>query len=825
MAAGVLAALAGCDLSLDGIYLSSCDGGSFPGANCPAAGGSSTHGSSSGSKSTTVGSSGTSGGSSSGSGATTTGSTSSGNSTSSSSSSGSSGTSGGSSSGGSSGTTLGGSSSGATSTIGSSSSGGSSSGGGSSGAAGPWAPSWLSVLAGGQAVDAGVDGTGALALVDGVSDVAADGAGHLYFTDSSNDTIRTLSLTTGLVTTLAGKPGVSGSADGTGTAARFDSPNWLTYDGAGHLYVSDYGNRTIRMVTTSTGTVKTVAGSGGSNCGIGTGTSAVFYQLGGLAYDGNGHLYVSDTGCFSILEFDTSSWSETLVSGSMDPNYPCQEADGPTSTALFSEVNSIAYDGNGHLYLADTGFSCSDAGNTIREIDLATKTVSTLAGTPGLAGSADGVGAAASFNGPTGIVYDGNGNLYISDSANDTLRELDIATQAVTTVAGSVGVTGSLDGIGLAALFDTPGGLSMDNFGHLFIADANNADIREYIPATGVVTTAGGSPDTSGSADSDQGTARFATAYGSAYDGAGTLYVSDNGDNTIRAVDITTGATTTIAGTSGQTGATDGIGAAARFNGPGCLTYDSSAGVLYVVDQQDSQVIRSINLSTFQVTTVVGTPGGGGCGSGGTGPTVEFNALGEIWADGNGHLYAADTFCFRIVELNTTTWAATTLAGSTSACAYADGPASQAAFSYAGSLTGDGLGNLYIIDSGSSFCSGSGDTVRKLDLSTMLVSTIAGTPGVLGSADGIGAAASFHYPGIVTYDGVGNLFIVDGDYTIRRLALANDAVTTVLGVAGQAGLVVGPVPDGFLQPTTLQFGPGPALFITDRLADDVLVAR
>ena len=666
--------------------------------------------------------------------------------------------------------------------------------------AGPWAPSWLSLLAGQltPGPDAGVNGSGDLALFNGVSDVVADGAGHLYVADPGNDVIRAVDLTTGLVTILAGQAGVSGSHDGaTGATSTLKAPAWLAYDGAGFLYVTSADN-TIRKITIANGAVTTVVGTpGNSNCGPGTGSGATFYLIGGLTYDGQGHLYVADTGCQTILNFDTTSWAGTVVAGSDNPNVICQEVDGSFATAQFSNPSTVAYDGNGHLFVTDTGASfCTGSltgGSTIRELDLATKMVNTLAGTPGQIGSSDGVGGAASFSGPTGIAYDGNGNLYIADSLNDTIREIDIASQTVTTVAGSVGVTGSTDGVGLAALFDTPGGLSVDQSGLLYIADANTADIREYTPATGVVTTVAGSPETSGSANSNQGTTRFVQPSGIVYDGVSTLYVSDTGNHTIRQVDINTGMTTAFVGSPGQAGYTDGTGAAALFTGGGSLTL-GPPGYLYATNGNDNETIRMIDIATAKVTTVAGTPNVGGCGTG-TGAAAQFSALGALWYDGSGHLYGADSFCFRIVELDTSTWTETKIAGSTTSCAYADGPALQAAFSYAGALASDGLGNLYIVDSGASFCTGTGETVRKLDLSTMVVSTIAGQAGVLGSQNGIGAAATFNYPNGVGYDGVGALFIADGNSIVRRLEASRRARSAPWWACpGRRGSCSGPSP-------------------------------
>ncbi|MHB8417484.1 MAG: NHL repeat-containing protein [Myxococcales bacterium] len=828
-------AAAGCDLSGNGLYLSSCDAGTLAGAQCPAAGTatSAAGGSSSGGSSgASTGGSGASTGSAESSGSSsggTLGSTSSG----ASSGSGTSGSKAGTSSSGS-GSSSSGSSAGSSTSGGSSGSTGGSSSGGTTGGTPTWSPSWLSLLAGAPGSPGSNAGTGDVALFKSASDVAADGAGHLFVGDTGNDTIRELDLTTGLVTTVAGQPGVAGFADGIGSAATFNGPSWLAYDGQGHLYIVDGGNETIRRLTLATGQVTTVAGTVGlGGCVLGTGTGAQFNGLGRMVHDGNHTLYVAVEFCQYFVAIDTNSWVVTKVAG----NGTCGYVDGPAAQAEFGYAGAVAgvFDdpdgGPGTLYTADQG-PCG--GQTIRKIDLSTQTVSTISGASGQQGSTDGVGPAARFEHAGTVVYDHDGGLYVGDQ--DALRRIDLATLDVTTVAGAALTPGSNDGDGTSARFDNLSGLSMGLTGPLFLVDQSGGEIREYVPAGGAVTTVAGAPGASGSADSDVGTARLTTPYGTAFDGKQTLFVGDIGDHTVKQIDIATGATTLLAGSPGQAGSVDGTGSGALFAEPGHLLYDPDLyqgdGGLLVVDGPDSETLRTVDVASGAVVTVAGTVSQGGCPSGtalGVGPAAQFNALGQVAYDGKGHLYAADTFCFSVAEIDTATWTATKIAGAGQSCAYADGPASQAEFSYAGNLTGafsgTGPGVLYLVDSGASFCSGSGGTVRKLDLSTLTVSTRAGTPGVLGSADGVGAAASFHHPGAVAYDGVGSLFISDGDSTVRKLDLATNLVTTVLGVAGRSGVVLGPAPGGLEGPVDLLVAPGPTLIVPDQDANVVFLAR
>jgi DNA-binding beta-propeller fold protein YncE len=146
----------------------------------------------------------------------------------------------------------------------------------------------------------------------------------------------------------------------------------------------------------------------------------------------------------------------------------------------------------GNLYVADT------LNHTIRKIALPGGVVTTVAGMAGATGSADGVGSAARFNTPLGLAYDGAGKLYVADSANLTIRALDVATSAVTTIAGAVGQAGSLDATGAAARFRGLVGLAYDGAGTLYVADPGNHTLRKLEVATGAVTTYAGTPGRAG---------------------------------------------------------------------------------------------------------------------------------------------------------------------------------------------------------------------------------------------------------------------------------------------------------------------------------------
>src|SRR5262249_21278326 len=153
--------------------------------------------------------------------------------------------------------------------------------------------------------------------------------------------------------------------------------------------------------------------------------------------------------------------------------------------------------------------------------------------------------AAARFNGPVGIAADGAGNLYVADGINDTVRKIVIATGAVTTLAGAPGQAGSADGAGAAARFDAPAGIATDGAANLYVAAAPNAPVRKIAVATASVTTLAGAPVRAGSTDVTFATAPFNYPYAVTTDGSGNLYVADTQNGAVRKVVIATGAVTT----------------------------------------------------------------------------------------------------------------------------------------------------------------------------------------------------------------------------------------------------------------------------------------
>jgi hypothetical protein len=316
----------------------------------------------------------------------------------------------------------------------------------------------------------------------------------------------------------------------------------------------------------------------------------------------------------------------TIAGGNGTTPPTAGSTDGAGTKALFFAPEGITTDG-ANLYVADT------YNHTIRQIVVATGEVTTIAGTAGVAGSADGAGPSARFFYPYGIATDGT-NLYVSDSSNHTIRQIIISTGAVTTIAGSAGDAGYANATGTAARFNYPRGVAI-NGGNLYVADSYNNTIRQVVVATGVVTTLAGNTG-GGSSDGVGTTAQFLYPFGLATTGAN-IYVADTLNNTIRQIVILSGSVTTVAGTAGSAGSADGAGTAAQFNHPRGLA--TNGGNLYVVDSGNNN-IRQIVIAGGAVTTMAGSGGGGSAD--GTGTGAQFFSPNGITAGGT-NLYVADT--------------------------------------------------------------------------------------------------------------------------------------------------------------------------------------
>jgi streptogramin lyase len=336
----------------------------------------------------------------------------------------------------------------------------------------------------------------------------------------------------------------------------------------------------VLLLSACGGKVETDSGTG--DLGVqGVDPSAQFASPFSTAADGANTVYVSDTEMQTIGAIDLTTGKVTELAGA---NGAVGTDDGIGESARFNLPKGLVVVGP-HLFVADS------ANFTIRQIVRATGEVTTVAGSPGLGGTDDGVGSAARFWSPKALAADGDDVLYVADAFNNSIRRLTLSTGEVTTVVGP------------AAGLSTPQGLAV-NDQYVFVADTDHHVIRQIEKLTGTVSLVAGQDGTSGAADGDGAAATFFQPHGLALLGT-QLYVCDSGNNTIRRIDLSSAAfqVSTVAGQAGVSGSADGIRSQARLNMP--LGVSTNGTSLFVADTFNS-VVKQITLATGNVTTLDG---------------------------------------------------------------------------------------------------------------------------------------------------------------------------------------------------------------------------
>ncbi len=604
--------------------------------------------------------------------------------------------------------------------------------------------------------------------------IGIDDAGNIYVTDRFNNAVRKIT-PNGVVSTLATLP----------TYALAYTTNAIAVDGAGDVFICGYANNPIEtpnIYKINASGINVMAPYG---CDEGT-----------LTVDKAGDVYIRYA--TSIFEFTLTGTSSTVAipSGS--------------DQAITSMLN-MTVDNAGNIY--------GDGEGLIQKLT-PSGVLTTLAGSGISSVSKDGTGTAATFANPGAIAVDGNGTLYVIDG--QTIRKITPAG-VVTTLAGTAGMRGSADGTGAAASFLELAGITVDNQENVYLVDVGNNNIRKITPA-GVVTTVTGSAIVSGSSDGLGAAANFNSPEGITTDSAGNVYVADSGNFTIRKI-TPAGQTSTFAGSPGFSGNINGTGAAARFGGainlygtnfsfgPQGLAIDS-IGNLYVADPVNLN-IREIS-SSGVVSTFAGPGAPGSLGAAVfywfpftcppspdvrcTPNTTYGPALGAygVAINSMGNFYVADTYAGTMSTI-TPAGAVTTLGGAinpnanTHAATFTQPPQS---------IVTDSASNAYVAG---------GTEILKVTPAGV-VSTFAGGSST-GSTDGVGTAASFKSLTGIAIDASGNLYVADsGNCTIRKITPAA-VVSTVVGVAGQCGFVPGALPALLSSPNNLTLN-GRTLYIT-----------
>jgi sugar lactone lactonase YvrE len=416
-----------------------------------------------------------------------------------------------------------------------------------------------------------------------------------------------VALTPGVISTVAGQGTYGYVGDGgTATSAQLGAPNRLAVSSSGDFYIADHSNNVVRKVTASTGLITTIAGTGTAGY-TGDGGPAASAQLNlpeGVAVDGAGNVYIADSGNNVIRKITASTGVSTTVAG----NGACGYA-GDGGLATNGQLCGPAYvsvDSVGNFYVADT------INNVIRKVAVSTGLISTVAGNGTAGDSGDGgLAPSAELRVPVGLAFDSAGNFYIAESGGNIIRKVTVATGVITTVAGNgtAGYSGD-DGPATSAELNGPVGIASDAAGNLYIADASNATVREVNAGTGMIATVAGNGITGYLGDGGAATsAELGHPTDIALDGLGHLYIVDAGDNVVRTVSVgqsqSTAANTAYGATATQTVTVSNIGnISLNIPAPGSGSNPSQSGA-FSVDASSScpQLTSSSSAQTLAAGT------------------------------------------------------------------------------------------------------------------------------------------------------------------------------------------------------------------------------
>lgn len=595
--------------------------------------------------------------------------------------------------------------------------------------------------------------------------VTVDGDGNLLIADARNHRIRRIDTGTGFITSVAGN-GIAGFAGENVPAltASLDTPSAIAVDTAGNIFIADTNNHRIRRVDTK-GIITTIAGNGiagfggddalAANSTLNTPTAIITDDLGNILF--------TDSVNHRVRLIDTKG-TITTIAGNGVKGF---RGDGGLATAAsLANPKGLSLDPQGNLFISDTDNS------RIRQVNAA-RMINTIAGNGGIGFSGDGAPAlVANFNNPQAITADGLGSLLIVDSANHRVRRVDLKTGIITTIAGNGLAAFSGDnGIAISASLNFPSSVAIDGNGKIFITDSQNNKIRQ-VDTSSIITTIAGTSFPIG--DGSQAVlAGLSSPAIMAVAPNGNIFIVDTGNNRIRRVDssgnITTIAGNGVAGFSGD----NGLAINASLNAPSGIAVDNSNNI-FISDTGNNRV-RVIDPSG-NINTIAGNGTPNFNGDNILAVNASLNAPSALAVDALGNLYIADTLNNRVRVIATNTKMITTIAGNgVSAFSGDNGQANLAGVPAPTGITLDKSNQLFVIDSTS--------RVRQVNLLSKVITTIAGNGSKGFSGDGgLATNASLNDPRTVVMTQDGNILIADrGNNRIRIIDSKTKTIDTVAG--------------------------------------------
>jgi len=683
----------------------------------------------------------------------------------------------------------------------------------------------VQTLAGGGSLD-GYEGTQADLSLGASQGLAINSLGEVFFSDSNHNQVLKIDSSTGILSLVAGDGAGAYFGDNLpALSAGLNSPGALAFDSNDNLFIADRGNYVIRRVDALTGIITTIAGTGiytgqtvNPNGDGGPATGCTFSQnIAGIAVQstsGAPTIYVSDSGSSEVRSFSLGGTiNPVLTSGTNGPiNRPTGLAlnssgnlfiadstnrqvfevldatgdlgiiagngnngsggdGGPAANAPLGSVGGLAFDAVGDLLIACVGQ------NRIRKVNVTATApiIVTVAGNSATAIGDQGPATGASLSNPRDVAVDHLGNIFIYDQGHGRIRRVDSATGFISTVAGTglAGFDGDRGPKQDAVLFN-PSGSAFDSAGNLYIADSSNNAVRMVATNGTVSTIAGNGTGNGGLGDGGQASNATLNNPQDVLVSGASLYIADNGNNSIRIVDLTSNIINTFA----------------SVNAPVALALNSTPALLVAHDNQ-VDLVTGVGTGTGTVATYIGNnpvktklnPLGNGLPA----ANAVLNTPLAIALGPSGEVYIADSGN-SLVRIISPAGVTGTFAGNgTTGYTGDSGPATSAELNVpSGVAVGDGGTNLYI-------CDNANEVIRTVSLSTQVINTVAGM-GIAGfSGDGGPAtSAQLNAPGRIFSNGVGMIFVDTGNNRVRELVPGIDISASTLSFAAKLDFAIDP---------------------------------
>ena len=648
---------------------------------------------------------------------------------------------------------------------------------------------------------------GILATAAQLSDpegLAADGVGNIYVSDFGNNVINQIGVDH-IIRTVAGTGNyvISNPGDGPALTVDLNGPSGLSYVNAGPgqslLFFCDTLNNLVRQLNLSTGMITTVAGSAGGSGSSVDGQpplSTILNNPYSVCALINGDIFIADTFDHAIRYFNLSGTVGVVNTDAYTPGLVTTVAGtlgtigyaGDLTVAAGAQLNTpySCWVYGSILYIADSG------NNAVRSVSLTTGMIYTYAGDG--TGNADytgdgGPASSATFDLPDGVATDSLGNLFVADFNNLVVRKVSASSGVIVRCAGT-GYFGS-DGDGgapTAANMGEPSVLALDSNDALYVGDYSNQVIRNVNPALSIISTFAGS----GNQEGVKGTqVQILTPWGMRFSPSGILAFMESGGNKIRTWDPQSGILRTLAGTGSLGSSVSGSQAvSATVAGLRGVAYDSLGNLFFTQSNALGYTLSSVNAGSGLLTVWAGDTNAAYTGDTGTASLGEFGDPEGVCVMGS-DVFVADAAFNVIRVVNTVQNRIYTLAGSAAGSpGYAGdgavaGPATR--FNTPLGMDSDTAGNIYIADSGN-------HCIRKIAFGTNIVSTVAGKGPTHGGYSGDGlppTQATLDFPADVDINALGDLYIADaGDYRIRRVSgglIGTVAGTGIPGFSGDGG--------------------------------------